>query len=440
MRFFFTVFFILTACISSYGQYQYSSPISSAGFGELYPFATSVGLSSGALYTFDSPYFINITNPATQASLLYPNFQIDVQAQHRNYSENNLSEQAGDGFFRNAALAFPINKGKWGASVNLAPISRVSYDVSYLGNVDDLGTLTYQYEGKGGINALTVGNGFKLFSDSAKIYKEGDKDSTKIESTTLLGGVNIYYLFGQIQKSKRIDAGGSPGVLNSLLIDDHFFRGIGADVALHFKQHLGKNRFLQLGAVFTAPSFLQGQSTVLGRNYTGSTGVQIFKDTSQYIESTTNYSMPFRLGIGASYKQERILVEANYTFQNWNSIETPFVDQMQMSYDARVGFIYFGKIEANKNWLNQLDYRIGLRTGRSDKTFSSNSIQLYSVNLGIGIPLPISFSRSSINIGGSIGAMSDESNVMNQTFFNGFVGLVFTPDFGDRWFVPSRIY
>ena len=85
----------------------------------------------------------------------------------------------------------------------------------------------------------------------------------------------------------------------------------------------------------------------------------------------------------------------------------------------------------------KLSYRLGVFT--AENTFSDQKIADFGTTFGIGIPILIQQSLSSVNLSFQLGKRSNESGSLEETYGGMQVGLVFCPSSFDRWFRKRKL-
>ncbi|HRG52121.1 MAG TPA: hypothetical protein PLL00_04745, partial [Bacteroidia bacterium] len=216
--------FFVALHFCSFGQSSNtSSPYSRYGVGDMVGKGYAQGFALGgthiALQNDSSQlFFINNGNPAS-----YGNLSLTTAELGLNYSLIKMQNKTTQSVAHNAALAyvalaFPIKKW-WGSSIGLIPFSSVGYAISTHQELASAGDVEFLYEGSGGINQAYFGNAIKplygvpgAFLKSKK-YERLLQENKKQEINKILKrkrrlqglslGMNVSYLFGNIENSKR---------------------------------------------------------------------------------------------------------------------------------------------------------------------------------------------------------------------------------------------
>lgn len=208
----------ITLATTVAGQYSRgNSPYSRFGLGDLSGsmFTPSASMGGGLAATYRSYWDVNLTNPASLGKLRYTAFQLGINYQHDEMSENKTGEiaQADNGNLTYISLAFPITKSweimrdtlrrgvpiQWGMGFNLMPYTNVSYDVAVTREVNTIDSILFNYTGAGSKYRVNWSNGFT--------YKG------------LSVGVNMGLLFGKVSNSTYINFQDSSNLLS---FDDHY--------------------------------------------------------------------------------------------------------------------------------------------------------------------------------------------------------------------------
>ena len=155
-KLFFAVFAALLFPFFTQAQTSTSSPYSRYGLGALEPAGLAASTAMGGCYTaFQNdtliPLFINPGNPASYSTNRITTFEIGGRASSTNFISDAGSVKKNNSGFNYISLAVPIRKNM-GLAIGLTPFSNVGYNATTTANVDSIGQMSYNYQGKGGIN------------------------------------------------------------------------------------------------------------------------------------------------------------------------------------------------------------------------------------------------------------------------------------------------
>ena len=207
------------------GQNSTFSPYSHYGVGEPVPsvLAHNAGMG-GAFVAFkpDStvPIFINTGNPAAYSLIKLTALEVGGRFQYTNFKTNSTSLNKWGTNFSYGALGFPI-RNNGGACFGIAPYSYVGYETKSVVNEANIGNVTYQYNGDGGLNKAFLGYGVMPFNNRLTRFRNNHlyiPDSLKklgraaylfreFNSKVLSDfsiGFNVNYLFGSINDVTKV--------------------------------------------------------------------------------------------------------------------------------------------------------------------------------------------------------------------------------------------
>ena len=85
----------------------------------------------------------------------------------------------------------------------------------------------------------------------------------------------------------------------------------------------------------------------------------------------------------------------------------------------------------------KLSYRLGVYTVNNE--FSDQRIADFGTTFGIGIPILIQQSLSSVNLSFQMGKRTNESTSLKENYGGMQVGLIFCPSSFDRWFRKRKL-
>ncbi|MFM7467159.1 MAG: hypothetical protein ACKO2O_04570, partial [Crocinitomicaceae bacterium] len=85
----------------------------------------------------------------------------------------------------------------------------------------------------------------------------------------------------------------------------------------------------------------------------------------------------------------------------------------------------------------KLSYRLGVYSVNNE--FSDQCITDFGTTFGIGIPILIQQSLSSVNLSFQMGKRTNESTSLKENYGGMQVGLIFCPSSFDRWFRKRKL-
>ncbi|WP_258543774.1 hypothetical protein [Parvicella tangerina] len=443
---FFTVLWTMTY----FGQDQNSSPYTRFGIGEQVPMITSpyigLGGSSVALakegdltqVRLAEFHHINVSNPATYASVLKhtPVFDCGVMGKASFMKSDKGTYNQTTVALRNFALLLPVAK-KTGVVFGLMPYSTTGYDINEF-DPNEGDTITYNYAGMGSVNRLFIGAGQQLIN-------RGD-------SIRLSIGVNASFLFGTIQRDRKIEFQDAT-FYNSHVKNKLLIRGFSMDYGLHYYERINKNISYQIGLTANLGNQVRAYQDFFAYTYTLNNiqEEEVSDTTNFYTDNRGHIKLPKSFAIGGAVTlKERVTLTAQFEmadFQNYyeyfDSTETAYEELAQMQKFA------FGVNILPKKGMNFKDvhaiqlssYQLGFHYGYTP--YRSNDIHLkqYGIAFGITMPMLSSTSTSSLSLGFELGKLgTTENGLIEDNYLKFNVGLSLSPNAKyDRWFW-KRLY
>ncbi len=462
-----------------------SSPYSRYGIGNVNNRSNGQSFAMGgtgiALQNDTIPmFFINTANPASYSSIRLTTADIGInytRMQLQNTTDKQTLNSAALGYI---SLAFPIKKW-WGASVGLVPFSSVGYKVTDEKLIDFVGKAEYLYEGKGGVNQLYFGNGFKplyglprMFLRSEKYRRLASKsyaDNTPKSDSAYRAdqyrikqilkskkswqafsiGFNASYLFGQIDHSRKDIFASNSGSYNTSSATTTRFSDVYLDYGVQYAKVLDSLRGRDLkenvkwmvGATFAAQSNLNAKIDTLSYNYYyNSGGYEIIRDTIENIQdSKGKVTFPLSFGVGAAFKKgERWTVAADFAMQNWSSYSAfNQTGGLKNSMRVSLGMQWIPNPKAGQGkYLSRVNYRLGGRYAQTALELKSSQLTETAVTIGFGFPVGRNYllqNFSMINIGVEAGQRGTINNgLIKESFIKATIGFTIN----DRWFVKPK--
>ncbi len=472
---FLTIAFISISAFS-FAQILTSSPYSRYGLGEFnnQTFATPAAMGGSFIaYHQDSiaPFFINAANPAGLASIRLSVFELGGQSQFTKISSETTSIKKKNTNFSYGSVGFPL-KRFGGAAFGIMPYSTVGYKITATEQEASIGTMTYIFNGDGGINKAFIGAGVKPFrKQSSRFYSSNLADTlikyqktntykrkkfTKQLLSELSVGVTANYLFGTINQVTDVIYPGSISYFNvkrqrSMQVSDFTFN---AGVQTHFtidsiKSH-GHRRILKqkinvgLGFFINTPTSINAKQNNIVYNYAiDGYGLEKPKDT--LINSQNNQGtirLPLEMGLGLSIKKgEKLTVLLDAATTNWNTFkyfDAPTAE-FKNSYRLSAGLNYVPNKLAygSSNYIKRVQYRLGASYSSGYLDLKNKTISNYFVSAGLG--LPVGLGRfddiAVVNISAQFGKTG---TLTNNLLEENYVRLVLGFTFNKRWFIKYK--
>lgn len=415
-------YIILSICIialfavvkSSNAQKLTSSPYSRYGIGDLYRphLSLQYGLG-GASAAITHPSFINISNPASYAWADLTVFETGIRS-NTNRIQSSLNNQwTNNSTLGYVAFAMPFTK-HWGIAFGLLPYSSVGYKMYESIYNNNLGTVSYQYLGNGGINRVFVGNALKI-------------------KNKLALGFNASYLFGYMSKERTIFIrtlnSYNTYVKEEMLVSDFTF-----DAGIQFKTPFGKTKEwnMAIGASYFLGDNVNAKYTKLAYAYSGTT----IKDTALFfLDSAGVLSIPQKITAGIAFdKGDKWIYTIDYSMQNWSEFRWfGNNDSLQNITQLVAAVQYCPERYAINNFFKSMQYRMALRVANTPYVVKNTPINEYGITFGFGIPLRRS--RSNVNIGIEIG---ERGTLKNNLIKEQFINVNFGVSISDKWFIKPK--
>lgn len=411
--------FIFFGITSSAQNNNTSSPFSRFGLGDLHPysygrFAGMGGASLGSRHQLQ----INSANPASYAAIdsLTFIFEFGTDGRFSEYKSASSKFTTNDVNFRYFSFSFPV--ARWvAATMGILPYADKGYEIFVEEDIPGVGRTGYSYFGTGTVSKAYAGMGFNL-------------------SKSLSVGANVYYLFGTLNQNNAIyflddaEQYGISEVEQTRLRDFSYMLGFQYDIKLK------KNEFLTIGGTwqqqsdFTAFHFFNQEKILRYGGGTLTDSIKTIRDEPGKIKLPASY------GLGVSYsKLNKLEVNADVYYSEWGQAEfygttiPELNDQMRIS----VGAEYIPEETSIRSYINRIRYRVGAHTDRS--YLKINNQQLIENGISFGVGLPVSRSRSFVNLAvelGRRGSISDNIIRENYTKVSLYLSL------SDRWFIQRK--
>ena len=422
----------------AHAQVNSLSPYTRYALGDLQLSSSTQLQSMGhAFATYAEPFVINSDNPASYALAQKPVFDVGFKNAFLSYSNNNVTQTARGASLTGFRFLFPLKANKIGLSFGITPFSQSGYFISNTVNDPNIGDITYEYEGSGGINKVYLGVGAKVLGN---------------DTLNVFVGANGMYLFGASSKIRRaiLPTGNNNfnvSSINTLNISDVSAEG---SVMVNWQPAKHKKTKYSFGTMVALGGDINGKQSELNRTYKETTfGTQSFKDTLSFVDQGKgSVNLPVRITTGASVMvNNKLFVGVNYSVADWSVYTETFNDkavkynELKSSSAISIGAEYTPqkvRLLSNQFW-KSVNYRVGLRTEKNQLSINNDQLTVQAVSAGLGLPLLRSKSLTTFNIGAEVGTRKGNSaNLVNENFVNIYLGMTFVPNKIDRWFVKRK--
>lgn len=396
-------------------QNRINSPYSMFGPGEVRGNSLFQNMSMGGIAQgFRSNVIVNHVNPASYTASDSLSFIFDAVIFSHMYRQklDGNQQMSNYSMLGNLNFAFPVTRF-WSMAAGLLPFSQLGYNISEFSATRE--DVKFTYQGSGGINQVYLGQGFKIFP-------------------TLSVGVNASYLFGRTE-DKTIVASDSIGFYSSTWSVADEINGFMFTYGIQWHRELRNRNMISIGATYTHNTNLNiSRNSFLISELPGVT----FPDTLGHTVSEPGKMLvPARVAAGVFMDlNTEWSLGLDYETQFWSNFESKGISgDLNDSYMLRAGTIFNPEFATYANILNRLEYRAGIRYGKSFLNLNDQSFNEFGISFGIGIPLRRSL--SGINVGFEYSTRRTEApGFMQEDFFRVNIGL----NVYERWFVRRKFF
>ncbi|WP_281634654.1 hypothetical protein [Flavobacterium luteolum] len=402
---------ILSACLLisfvSFAQQGTASPYSFFGIGDVRFKGTLENRSMAGVAVEQDTIHLNLENPASYASLIQTTFTVGGTFATSNLKTDSASEKAQRSTFDYLALGIPM--GKFGASFGLIPVTSVGYKIRNDNSATE-GATSSQLDGKGGVNKV-------YFGLSYKIMKNWNI------------GVDAQYNFGKITTTS-VEA--ITGVQNGTAeVNTSELSGMAFSFGTMYQKKIYKKMSIFSSLSYSFASNLNSDNTRV---------ISVQGDPEAYGVPTesTKLKLPNKLSIGVGVGEARKwLVGANMTFQGDGQLENYYNAANNVRYESyskyAVGGYYLPNYASFTSYMSRITYRAGLKYEKIGLIVNNESIKDIGMSLGVGVPIPQSYSN--VNFGIEFGKRgTTAADLVQENYVNFSVSF----SFNDKWFVKSK--
>lgn len=353
---------------------------------------------------------INVMNPASYAQVDSLTFLWDFGLDLTNVwsKEGSKSGHTLGGGLDYLTAHFKLAK-HLGGSFGLLPYSSVGYS---FGNDIDGGS---EYRsGSGGLLQLYAGVGYEPIKN-------------------LSVGANVAYLFGTTVNNNTVTIASSSSTLFQRTMQ---VRDYNVSAGVQYVIPLGKFDKVVVGATYSPKKSFHGNTW--GSYY----DTQDSKlDSVGYTSLSGKYEQPHSIGAGVSYTHRNILVEADFTYQDWSSVKYSPIEGFEstaMKFDTRwkaAAGVQFSP-DMRGSYLGAVKFRLGGFYNHDYINIMGNNVRDYGASIGAGFPVPGATGKTTVNLGFEWKRrQAAPAKLIQEDYFNITLGI----NFNEVWFWKNKI-
>lgn len=392
-----------------------NSPYSRYGLGTLSDQSVGMGRAMGGVGVgMRRSNTINTLNPASYSSVDTLTFIADFgfSMQNGNFQESDVKVNARNASVDYMAMQYRILP-KVGMTVGFMPFSNVGYSYSNTSLIrrDEDGevTSTGTYVGNGGTRQFMAGLGYR-------------------PTKWLSAGVGASYLFGNIDYSST-NTFSQTSISSSSVKYAAEISALRLDFGLQGTVKIDKDATFVIGATYTPGTEFKGDVT--RTNLTAST------EEDPVALAAGAFSIPNMMAAGVSYSNEKLIVAADASYQNWSKAKFWGKDDGADCMRIAAGFSYCPEL-SSKSFFKHNTYRGGLYmkqpyfnvNGRKGPT---------EYGISAGFTMPVSFSYNSMShlhfTAQYVRVQPGESGMITENYLRLSIGVTFL----ERWFAKWMV-
>ncbi|WP_306641838.1 hypothetical protein [Sanyastnella coralliicola] len=453
---------LMLSSLFAEAQLSNLSPYSRFGLGDLYQ-GGNVGTFSlgGSRTAFNDRYMINGDNPATYGYLFNTTFQASARIQQLRLTQGDATQELSGGNLDQFLIGFKRGNAKTGFVLGVTPYSTSGYSISSE-ITDDIGDITYSYEGNGGINKAFVGAGRKFDIYEYRYWRDNTGvayDSLKVVKHSFGFGANVNYFFGNISQTRIVDYD-DVTFIDTRAIRNTRLSDAGVEIGAYYEgtlkatydkdKRLISRSKVKAGLTYSPSIEMNTRLEETIEQTITNSGVIFPLDTSLAIEGRGISEIPDRLRYGLGYEYlspegRTFAAYADFEQRDWSSYRTVIDDEeitpeLANSSELTFGFSFTPRqIDDEANVLAKTQYRIGMRTADTYYVVNNEQITDQAVSLGFSMPMISSRSASKFHFGMEFGTRGVNDGVLlKEDYLNIMIGVTLTPYFRNAWFVQRK--
>jgi len=425
-----TIIFILAIFISSSlmvkGQKMINSPYARFGPGIIEQQGILKTRSmGGAGIALRDPVSINYLNPASYNSIDTNSFVFDfgLEYQANILVDDNSRYYSDDINFHHLAMAFPITK--WmGMAVGIVPYSNGYYNLNKTVTEIDpeydpiIGEYENTHKGTGSYNNFFAGLAVSPFRN-------------------LSLGVNFSYLFGKIERDNLYLFTDDNNQFNNLSSENIRVYGYNFEYGLQYSLNLKNDLIASVGFIYSMKKGYNSEYESIFTRYAPYQSSEYSVDTLSYsYDKDTMVELPQKMGVGLAFgKKDLFLITADYTMTNWNQVTFHGYEEYLVNSSAfKLGAEFIPDKNANYNYLNRIEYRLGGYVSNSHLMVNGEQLKEFGITFGTG--LPMRRSKSKINF--HVDYLKRKGSLDNGLHTENCVTVGISLNLYDNWFIKQK--
>ena len=405
--------------INVIGQSDLSTPYSRFGLGDIYTGSPNTMLRGmgGVANAMSGNCILNPANPASYTAIDSLSFLFDAgfYIKAATFSTNKTTANGSNASFDYASVGLSATK-RWKMGFGIMPYANREYNV--ITEHNDLGSYRVAFQGEGGLNRVFFANGVKITKD-------------------LSIGVTASFIFGTLFDNTSIYYPDSTAFLNGKRSIDMRVNDFKLDYGVLYRLPISKYN-ITIGATYSQGSKIASKRDIFIRSMFKGFENQIESpiDTLKYIENeNVNINIPGGFGLGITFdKGDGWVVGADFNWAGWKGFTMSGLnDSLQNSWNVAIGGSYKPESTSISRYYKKITYRAGLHFDQTYYNIYGKSINKYGLTLGLGLPVPRSF--TSFNVAVEFGSMGTIKNdLVKENYYNISISM----SIHDRWFVKKR--
>ncbi len=379
----------------------------------------------GAGIALRDPLSINYLNPASYSSVDTNSFVFDFGIE---YQTNILVDESGsyssdDINFHHLAMSIPLTR--WmGFAVGIVPYSNGYYNLMKTVTEDDpeynpvIGEVQNTHKGSGSYNNFFAGIGVSPFRN-------------------LSMGVNFTYLFGNIERDNLYLFTDDKNQFNNLSSENIRVYGYDFDYGMQYSVNLKNDLYASVGISYSMKKVYNSEYEKLFSRYAPYQGSEISVDTLTYVSNeNASVELPEELGMGLAFgKKDLFLIMADFTMTNWDDVTFHgYEEYLVNSSSIRLGAEFIPDKDANFNYLNRIEYRLGGFFSDGHLVVNGEQLNEFGITFGAGLPMNRSKSKVNLHVEYLSRIGSFENGLHNENCWTIGISL----DLYDYWFMKQK--
>jgi len=214
-------------------------------------------------------------------------------------------------------------------------------------------------------------------------------------------GINFTYLFGNIERDNLYLLTDDNNQFNNLSSENIRIYGYNFEYGVQYSINLKNDLFASAGLMYSMKQGYKSEYENIFTRYAPFQRSEYSVDTLSYsYDKDARVELPEKMAMGISFgKKDIFIVSADYTMTKWDMVSFHGYEEYLVNSSAvKLGLEFIPDKNANYNYLNRIEYRLGGYFADSHLMVNGEQLKEFGITFGTGLPMNRSKSRINLHV------------------------------------------